>query len=132
MSEPGFRQELKSVTSLNLYSSMAFWIFDPEYAAVFFHNISNKKVSEIKKDYAIDDINQHFVKSAHRIETAEEMHRYSDETKITLKTIFDRGDLSFAPDPNIISYKHSTSGLDLNLAVINQMLVRGKAQYFLT
>ena len=45
MSDPGFRDQLygneKSYTfaTHNLYSSMAFWLFDSSFAAKFFHNL---------------------------------------------------------------------------------------------
>lgn len=124
MSEPGFRQQLAKKDSLNIYASMAFWMFDPEYAAIFVHNISNKRITEVKKEYGIKNLDDTFVKMNFLPETAEAPERYTPETYITLKTIFDRGDLSFAPDPSVCTYKHLSEDLDLNLAVINHMLVR--------
>ena len=47
---------------------------------------------------------------------------FNPKNEVTLRQIFEAGDLSFAPDPFQHHYK-GKNGLDLGLAVINQMMV---------
>ena len=130
MSDPGFRDQLygkeKSGTfaTHNLYSSMAFWLFDSSYAANFFHNLSNYTISKAADVLFLSDLKSVFIDS--EVDTnmaAGKVPNIGLEETTVLEVIVDRGDLSWAPDPSIATYTHSKTGADLSLTVINKMKV---------
>ena len=69
MSDTGFRDQLygneKSDTfaTHNLYSSMAFWLFDSSYAANFFHNLSNYTLSKAADVLFLSNLKSVFIDS---------------------------------------------------------------------
>ena len=127
-SDPGFREQTIQKDKINnrsIYSLMAFWLFDRSYASNFLHNISNRTVKDMVEMYDIQDPNEVFLKSDHRVnEPEEEINGPEGEDFVTLGDIVSRGDLCFAPDPMITEYKNKKTGANLNIAVINQMRVR--------
>jgi hypothetical protein len=125
MSEPSFEEMDKA--KINIYSNCVLWLLDSSYAQNFLHNFSNYSVTDVKgilKKLEIQD----FFK-----ETDTQRNEVVDEPKgkeviqkelITLKMLWDSGDLSFAPDPNSYEYLHrSSNNSNLSLSVINQMTV---------
>ena len=125
MSEPSFEEMEKA--KINIYSNCVFWLLDNSYAQNFLHNFSNYSVTDVKgilKKLEIQD----FFK-----ETDTQRNEVVDEPKgkeviqkelVTLKMLWDSGDLSFAPDPNSYEYLHrSSNNSNLSLSVINQMTV---------
>lgn len=124
-SEPGFQTE---VTPSSLYEKMAFWLLDPEYAAIFIHNSSNLQVKKFKEFHKVEAIPALLKTTDCEINEADQPANYNafDQKKsIRLKAIWDSGDLSFAPNPMLgIPYCHTTrKDFDLSVAVINQMMV---------
>ena len=130
MSEPGFRSQLygkeKSDTfaTHNLYSSMAFWLFDSSFAANFFHNLSNYTLSKAADVLFLSDLKSVFIDCEEDTNMAAgKVPNIGKEETTPLYVIFENGDLSWAPDPSIATYTHSKSGADLSLMVINKMKV---------
>ena len=130
MSDPGFRDQLygneKSDTfaTHNLYSSMAFWLFDNSFAAIFFHNLSNYTLSKAADVLFLSDLKSVFIDSEEDTNMAAgKVPNIGKEETTPLHVIVDRGDLSWAPDPSIATYTHSKTGADLSLMVINKMKV---------
>lgn len=122
-SDPGFRKQLQNGQH-NLYSSMAFWIFDNAYGANFIHNISNRKCTEVQDLYFIEDMQAVFHEAEATRNNAEEgIPPLEEEHFVQLREIVDRGDLSFAPSPFLDTYEHTRTKEDLSLAVINKMKV---------
>ena len=126
-SEPDFRQFERRTT--NLYSSMAFWLLDNTYGAIFFHNMSNHSIQSFSDAYMVDvkkDLTG--LLPGYRDKRSPASMTYTDfqyeELSTTLETIFERGDLSFAPDPSIPYPRFGARNSDLHLEVINQMMVR--------
>ena len=130
MSDPGFRDQLygkeesDTFATHNLYSSMAFWLFDSSFAANFFHNLSNYTLKKAADVLFLADLKSVFLDSEEDTNMpAGKASHIGREEITTLAVIVDRGDLSWAPDPSIASYTHSKTGADLSLMVINKMKV---------
>ena len=125
MSEPNFRECSKRTN--NLYSTMAFWLFDNTYGAIFFHNISNYSKKGFSDAYKIkQEVLDGLLPTFHQKRNVSErdfnQFDYLEST-CKLETIFERGDLSFAPDPVVPYQRFGVENSDLHLEVINQMLV---------
>ena len=130
MSDPGFRDQLcgnetsDTFATHNLYSSMAFWLFDSSFAANFFHNLSNYTLSKAADVLFLTDLKSVFFDSEEDTNmVAGKVRNIGKEETTPLDVIVDRGDLSWAPDPSIASYTHTKTGADLSLMVINKMKV---------
>ena len=130
MSDPGFREQLcgnetsDTFATHNLYSSMAFWLFDSSFAANFFHNLSNYTLSKAANVLFLSDLKSVFIDSEEDTNMAAgKVRNIGKEETTPLEVIVDRGDLSWAPDPSIASYTHTKTGADLSLMVINKMKV---------
>ncbi len=124
-SNPGFEKDKNRDTRMTLYSTMAFWFDDHSFAANFVHNMSNRKLSQVMEIYQLDEdeMQSFFLSSDYRRNYAEDASfQFPKKTFVTLKSIMERGDLSFAPTPNV-QYKHKKTSVDLSLAVINRMKV---------
>ena len=130
MSDPGFRSQLygkensDTFATHNLYSSMAFWLFDSSFAANFFHNLSNYTLSKAADVLFLSDLKSVFIDAEDDTNMAAgTVSNIGKEETTTLGLIVDRGDLSWAPDPSIATYTHSKTGADLSLMAINKMKV---------
>ena len=121
-SEPSFNT---GPVQIELYRSMAFWLFDTKYACAFLHNSCAISIAKWNVFYNIPETEKVFRATDAEIDTAVDVRKYiafNPKNEVTLRQIFEAGDLSFAPDPFQHHYK-GKNGLDLGLAVINQMMV---------
>ena len=106
---------------------MAFWLLDNTYGAIFFHNISNYSVKSFLDEYKLtrDELDSFLPSLKQERNDAIRPFPLVEylEMSCKLELIFERGDLSFAPDPVIPAPRFGVEDSDLHLEVINQMLV---------
>ena len=108
MSDPGFRDQLygneesDTFATHNLYSSMAFWLFDSSFAANFFHNLSNYTISKAADILFLADLKSVFIDSEEDTNMAAgKVPNIGKEETTILNVIVARGDLSGAPKDRI-------------------------------
>ena len=122
-----FPYNLKTDGELWKYS--VHWLADKDRAANFINNLLIVDVKVVfptaktfKDDYMkpTNEWNDLFA----------DRPAYGEEVLVTLKEMWDKGDLAWGPTPEK-KYTHSTKGYDLNLVVMNQMKVTKKLTCFL-
>ena len=107
-----------------IWSDAAFWLFDEQRAIKFFKDLATLNIKKLSENYpfftedVIKEIRSNGVQDKY---TTPRVAIMPKQVK-PLSSLMKAGDLSWAPDPSP-DIKHSKSGNDLNLEVIDQMMV---------
>ena len=108
-------------TDAELWKFSVHWLADKDRAANFINNLLFVDVKVVfptaktfKEDYmkTTEEWNEIFANRP----------AYGEEDLVTLKTMWDNGDLAWGPTPEK-KYTHSRKGYDLNLVIMDQMKV---------